>query len=80
MGILKGFFDDDVSIIVKSNWNVVEMLASLFGIWMVMSIASDSDAIREDVSYVCSSAAYRAQEGWLLLWLQWLVRCKLSQT
>jgi len=44
-----------------------------------MSIASDSDAIREDVSYVCSPSTYRTQENWFLLWLQWLVWCELSQ-
>ena len=56
------------------------MLTSLPGIRMMMGIASDSDTIREDVSYVGSPATYRAQENWLLLWLQWLVRCDLSQT
>ena len=58
----------------------MEMLASLSVIGMMMSIASDSDAIREDVSYVCSSSTYRTQEDWLLLRLGWLVRCELSQT
>lgn len=46
----------------------------------MVSIASDSDAIREPVSDVSTPATHRAEESWHFLWLQWFVRCELSQT
>ena len=45
----------------------------------MMGIASNPDTIRESVSDMCTPPADRAEKLWLLLGLQWLIWCKLSQ-
>jgi hypothetical protein len=78
--MLKIIFDDDIAIIVKGNRDIVKMVTPFFWIRMVVSITSDSNAIREDMGEVSTSAAYRAEEFWLFLRFQRFVRSELSLT
>jgi hypothetical protein len=58
---LEFIFDDVFSIVIKAYRDIVTMVASLLWIGMVMSIASDSDTSREDMSNMSASSTYRTE-------------------
>jgi len=58
---LEFVFDDVISIIIKAYWDIVTMVTSLLCIGMMMSIASDSDTSREDMSNMSASSTYRTE-------------------
>jgi hypothetical protein len=53
---LEFVLDDVVSIVIKVYRYIVTMVTSLLWIRMVMSIASDSDTSREDMSNMSASS------------------------